>query len=124
MICALRAEAFSSKASASNCLSVSDRKKVSPMAVAHASTLFSDSSEGCFMMSFALSTAALNLTHVIEFVLISSSTSGTVTCSSLKEKGSSPAKKADESKTKILRGGGSWIFHPMPLNKSLFRNRS
>jgi len=76
------------------------------------------------MMSFVFSTAALNLTHAIEFVLSSSSTLGTVTCSSFTKKGSSPARKADVSKISILRGVFSWIFHPMPLNNSLFRSRS
>ena len=120
----MRAEALSSKARASSCLSVSERKNVSPMAVAQASTLFSDSSVGCFTMSFPFSVAALNLTQVIEFTLISSSTLGTVTCSSLTEKGSSPARKAEVSKINTFRGVLSWIFHPMPLNNSLFRNRS
>ena len=124
MTCGSRAEVFSSSARANSCLSVSERKNVSPNAVAQASTLLSDSSVGRFKVILEFSTAALNLTHVIEFVLISSSTSGTVTCSSFTENGSSPARKAEVSKTSIFRGVFFWIFHPMPLNSSLLLSRS
>ena len=97
---------------------------MSPTVVAQVSTFLRDSGVGCLMVNFALSIAALNLTHVIEFVLNSSSTSGTVTCSSLIEKGSRPARKAEVSKINIFRGVFSWMFHPMPLKSSLFLSRS
>ena len=125
MICGFRLAVFSWSASASICLSVSDRKNVSPTVIAEVSTRFRHSSEGVFTISFPLSTAVLNRTHVMEFVRISSSTLGAVICSSLMEKGLNPAKRADVSRT-ITRLCGllSQIFHPIPLNSSLFRSLS
>ena len=125
MICGFRPVVFSCSARASICLSVSDRKNVSPTVIADVSTWFRHSSEGVLTISFPLSTAVLNRTHVMEFVRISSSTLGAVICSSFMEKGLNPAKKADVSRTITrLCGVFSQIFHPMPLNSNLFRSLS
>ena len=51
------------------------------------------------ILIFPFSVAVLKRTQMIELVLISSSTLGTVTCSSLTEKGSNPARKAEVSST-------------------------
>jgi len=80
-------------------MSVSDRKNESPTVIAEAFASLRASSEGALILSLLFSTAVLNLTQIIEFVLISSSTLGTVAWVSLIEKGSNPAKKADVSKT-------------------------
>jgi hypothetical protein len=125
MICGLRPLFFSCSAIASICLSVSERKNVSPTVIADVSTRFRHSSDGILTIIFLLSTAVLNRTHVMDFVRISSSTLGVVICSSFMEKGSKPAKKADVSRTiTLLCGLFSQIFHPMPLNSNLFRNLS
>jgi hypothetical protein len=105
-------------------MSVSDKKNESPTVTADAFTHFKDSSKGAFTFSFPFSTAVLNRIHIIEFALISSFTLGAVAWSSLTEKGSNPAKKADVSKTMTsLCGLFLWIFHPIPLNSNLLRNR-
>ena len=125
MICGLRPVVFSCSARANICLSVSERKNVSPTLIAEVSTRCRHSSVGVLTVTFPLSMAVLNRNHVIEFVRISSSTLGAVICSSLTEKGLNPAKKADVSRT-ITRSCGlfSQIFHPMPLNSNLFRSLS
>jgi hypothetical protein len=64
--------------------------------------LFENSSEGAFIFILPLSTAVLKRTHAIELVLISSPTLGTVFCSSPRENGSNPARKAEVSKTIIF----------------------
>jgi len=57
---------------------------------------------GIRILSFPLSIAVFNLTDAIEFFSSSSFTSGTVYCSSLIDKGSKPATKAEVSKTITL----------------------
>src|SRR3972149_1868955 len=97
-------------------MSVSDRKNESPTVFADAFTRFQHSSEGSFTFSFPFSTAVLKRTHVIVLVLISSSTLCTVAWSSLREKGSNPAKKAEVSSTMTrLHGLFLLIFHSISL---------
>jgi hypothetical protein len=105
-------------------MSVSERKKASPTLFAEAFTLFQYSSVGVLIVILPFSAAVLNRTHVIELVLNSSSTLGTVAWSSLTEKGSNPAKKAEVSST-ITRLDSLffWIFHHIPLNSNLHRSR-
>ena len=106
-------------------MSVSDNLNESPTLLADAFTLFKNSSEGALTFNFPLSNAVLNLTKIIEFLLISSSTLGTVTCSSLKENGSKPAKKAEVSRTMTrLRWPLFLGFHSVPLKSSRLLSRS
>jgi len=96
---------LTSKARARSCISVSERKKASPTLLAEAFTSSKYSSEGGLTLSLPFSMAILNRTRVIEFTDISSSTSGTVVCSSLTDKGSNPDKKAEVSSTSIRLPG-------------------
>jgi hypothetical protein len=105
-------------------MSVSDKKNESPTLFAEAVTLFKKSTEGALTFSFPFSTAVLNRTHGIELFLNSSLTLGAVAWSSLTEKGSNPAKKAEVSSTMTsLHGLFLWISHPIPLNSNRLRNR-
>ncbi len=104
-------------------MSVSDKKKESPTVVADVLIFSKNFSAGCLIFTLPLSTAVLNLRKVMELVLISSSTLGAVTCSSITEKGSNPARKAEVSKTRTRkRRLLFWISHPIPLNSNLLRS--